>query len=184
MAQGVIEKGNRGLYQNEIELNGKYATMARTLKDDLNIISTFREVYIISTLIGFLNQQKGTPDTTEKVQPASIFPTELNSKKPDLRFMYRIMMLVDENPEYDIEDYMKRTFRDEIEYENNDFLKKNMELINSYTCGGLEYLYNKFENCHTIESRINTLYDLVHNISVDIGLLENDELPDFTPNFG
>ena len=35
MAVGIVEKGNSGLFDNEIEFNGKYATMVRFLKEDL-----------------------------------------------------------------------------------------------------------------------------------------------------
>lgn len=36
MAVGIIEKSNNGLFENEIEMNGNYATIVRHLKDDLS----------------------------------------------------------------------------------------------------------------------------------------------------
>ena len=77
MAVGIVEKGNSGLFDNEIEFNGKYATMVRFLKEDLGLFSTFREAYVISSIVGFLNNKKYTEDNQEKVQAASIFPNEL-----------------------------------------------------------------------------------------------------------
>ena len=35
MASGIIEKSNSGLFCNEIEMNGKYATMVRFLKEEI-----------------------------------------------------------------------------------------------------------------------------------------------------
>lgn len=54
MASGIIEKSNSGLFCNEIEMNGKYATMVRFLKEEIGIFSTFREAYIAAAIIGFL----------------------------------------------------------------------------------------------------------------------------------
>lgn len=110
------------------------------------IFATFREAYLTAAIIGLLNNAKETKDTSEKVQAASIFPNELSKRKADLKLIYRIIMLVEENPDYTIEDYMNRAFRDDAEEGNRDKLKANMALFNSYACGGLEVLYNKFQN--------------------------------------
>lgn len=40
---GISEKGNNGLFGNEVEFNGKYATYARFLKDEVGVFQTFRE---------------------------------------------------------------------------------------------------------------------------------------------
>ena len=79
MASGIIEKSNNGLFDNEIEINGKYATMARFLKEDVGIFATFREAYLTAAIIGLLNNAKETKDSSEKVQAASIFPNELKN---------------------------------------------------------------------------------------------------------
>ena len=183
MAAGIIEKGNSGLFNNEVEFNGKYATMIRFLKEDVGIFGTFREAYVVSAIMGFLNDRQMTEDKTAKVQAASIFAAELSKRKPDLRFIYRLIMLLKEEEGYSIDDYKNRTFRDDPE-DNAETLKQNMEIFNSYACGGLEYLYEKFENCTKIEDTVEVMYDLVHQISVSFSLCEEeDELPEFTPEF-
>ena len=51
----IIEKGSRnGLFAREIELNNRYATIIRYLKDEVNIFSSFRDAYLNSAIIGFL----------------------------------------------------------------------------------------------------------------------------------
>ena len=82
---GISEKGNNGLFGNEIEFNGKYATYARFLRDDVGIFQTFREVYVIGAIVGYLNNRIETPDKGDKDQSASIFPNELSKRKIDLR---------------------------------------------------------------------------------------------------
>lgn len=149
----------------------------------MGLFSTFREAYVTASIIGFLNNREYTDDNQEKVQPASIFPNELNKRKPDLRFIYRLIMLLKEEENYTLEDYKNRTFRDDPE-ENMDVLKRNMEIFNSFACGGIEYLYDKFRDCDRVEDTVDTLYELLHKFSVDVGLIEGeDDLPDFEPDF-
>lgn len=180
MANGIIEKSNNGLFENEIEINGKYATMVRFLKEEAGIFSTFREAYLTAAIIGLLNSNKESIDNSEKVQPASIFPNELSKRKADLKLLYRIMMLSEETPGYTIEDYMNRAFRDDAEDSNKEKLKANMALFNSYACGGLEFLYNKFQHTNKTDDVIDILYEYLHSFGVDVGLLdEEDVLPDF-----
>ena len=183
MAVGIVEKGNSGLFDNEIEFNGKYATMVRFLKEELGLFGTFREAYVVASIVGFINEREMTEDTQEKVQAASIFPNELNKRKPDLRFIYRLIMLLKEEPNFTLDDYKNRTFRDDPE-ENQDVMKQNMEIFNSYACGGIEFLYEKFQDSTRTEDTVDTLYDFLHRFSVDVGLLDGeDDLPDFDPEF-
>ena len=180
MASGIIEKSANGLFNNEVEFTGKYSLMARCLRDEIHLFQTFREVYVVSAAVGLYLNKKETPDNGEKYQPSSIFPAELSKRKLDLKFIYRIMMLVQENPEYSIEDYMNRAFRDDVESEENrEIVRENMKLFNSYACGGLEYMYRVFENQDSDEKLVDSLYEFIHGTIVDEGYSEDDELPDF-----
>ena len=190
MATGITEKNNNGLFENEVELNGKYATIARTLKEDLGLFSTFREGYVLAAALGYLNQRNETPDDSAKVNAASIFPADINKRKSDLRFLYRIMMLADDVPGYTIDDYMNKAFRDDeddnaedTEKDVNQSLKEKMKIFNSYACGGLEYLSEKFEGVNRDDDIVEIIYNLVHNFAIDINMLEDDRLVDFTPEF-
>ena len=58
----ITEKSNNGLFENEIEINGKYATMARYLKEEASLFSTFREAYLTAAIVGFLNKAKESKD--------------------------------------------------------------------------------------------------------------------------
>ncbi len=93
---GISEKGNNGLFGNEVEFNGKYATYARFLKDEVGVFQTFREVYVIGAIVGYLNNRTESKDEGDKVQSASIFPNELSKRKIDLRHIYRTIMLLKE----------------------------------------------------------------------------------------
>ena len=82
-------------------------------------------------------------------------------------------MLLKEEPDFTIEEYQNRTFRDDPEDAmGKEILKSNMELFNLYAAGGIEYIYDKFKNSVRIDDTINILYDFVHEFSADIGLIE------------
>ena len=183
MAAGITETSSNGLFENEIEFNGKYATIIRHLKDDLGLFNTFREGYVTAAVIGFLNKRTETISKPEKVQPASIFPNEINKRKQDLRLLYRIMMLVQDDPNYTIEDYMNRAFRTDSGEGYEEMIKENMAIFNSYACGGLDYLDEKFGELDKIEDVVDTVYELVHGFAVDMELIEAVELPEFEPVF-
>lgn len=183
MSARVIEKSNNGLFENEIEFTGRYARIARHLRDDLGLFTSFREVYVTAAVIGFVNKRKGTEQQDEKIQPASIFPNELSKRKHDLRFLYRIIMLSQDEKYFTIEDYMNRAFRDDAEEGNVEKLKENMSLFHSFVSGGLEFLDEKFGAIDRTDDVVDALYDLVHNFAVDVGEIESDDLPDFEPSF-
>ena len=183
MASGVVEKGNNGLFLNEIEFVGDYSQMVRYLKDTIGLFPTYREVYLISAAVGYyLNKHESQGLADAKFQPASIFPTELMKKRSELRFIYRMIMLSEDKPELSIEDYMNRAFRDDPDSDQTrEMLKENMTVFNSYVCGGLEYLYRLFENQDSPEKVSDTLYDFVHSTIVECGFAEEEELPEFDP---
>lgn len=161
------------LFDKEFEFKGKHATYCRFLKDEIKLFKTFREVYTVSAIIGFLNSTKSKVDD-EKVQPASILPSELAQKRPVLTYIYRLIMLLDETEGFDIKNYQDRTFRDDADVEEHpEKLKANMELFNAYAMGGLEILYDKFKDCKEKIDVVNTLYEYLDDFYSDNGLIES-----------
>ena len=183
MAANIIEKSNNGLFENEIEFIGRYATIVRHLKDDLGLFTTFREAYVTSAIIGYVNRRTEVNENSDKVQAASIFPNELSKRKHDLRFLYRIIMLLEDDPAFTIDDYMNRAFRDDADDANGKKKKKNMAMFNSYVCGGLDFLNEKFGSLDRTDDLVDALYEMVHNFAVDMEIIEDDNLPDFEPDF-
>ncbi len=195
MKDRVVEFGNRGLWQNEIECQGKYSLIIHHLKE-IGLFSTNREAYIVAAILGLVNGRKVTYDVNEvmgekrkktdqndEVSEISIQPGDLVARKQDLRLIYRVAMLVEDNPSFTIEDYMNRAFRDDSDTENPENLKRNMAIVNSYVGGGLEYLDEKFGSLHDIEEVVDALYELVHGFAVEVELLEDDELLDWDPEY-
>ena len=158
------------LFEKEFEFKGKHATYCRFLKNDIELFKTFREVYTVSAIVGFLNATKGKKDD-EKVQPASILPSELAQKRPTLTYIYRLIMLLEQTDGFEIKDYQDRTFRDDAE-ESSGKLLANMEMFNSYALGGLEILYDKFKDCKSKKDTVNTLNEFLLDFYADNALLD------------
>lgn len=146
------------LFDKEFEFKGKYADYCRFLKNDIGLFKTFREAYTTSAIIGYINSTKGQKAAVEKVQPASILPSELAQKRTSLTFIYRLIMLT-ENNDLSIQELQNRTFRDDSDDTHPEKVVANMELFNSYVLGGLEILYNKFKDCKTTKDVVNELND-------------------------
>jgi hypothetical protein len=160
------------LFDKEFEFKGKHATYCRFLKDEIKLFKTFREVYTVSAIIGFLNTSKSKKDD-EKVQPASVLPSELAQKRPALTYIYRLMMLLDNADGYSIKDYQDRTFRDDADADAHpEKLAANMETFNAYALGGIEILYDVFKDCKTKKDTVNTLNDYLLDFYADNGLLD------------
>lgn len=155
------------LFDKEFEFEGKHATYCRALKEEIGLFTTFREAYMISAIVGFLYGSKAIKDSIEKVQPASILPSELAKQRSNLRNIYRYIMLLEETPGFSIEDYKSRTFKDDSEDEDPEKIKKNMEIFNSYVLGGIEILYDKFKDCGSKKDVVNSLNDFLEEFVSD-----------------
>lgn len=179
MSAGISVKGyNSGLFQNEIELNGDYATKIRSLRDEIKIFASFRDAYLTAAVVGFKEQATGFDTLTDKVQPASIFTGELNGRLTELKLVYRTIMLLDKTENLTNKEYENRAFRDDAETENIEKLKKNYALFNSYVCGGIDILYEKFNGLDD-DKLIDELFEFVSEFIVAAGYGFADELSEY-----
>ena len=78
---------------------------------------------------------------------------------------------------------MNRAFRDDTDNGNGENIKNNMALFNSYVCGGLDFLNEKFGSLVRSDDIVEALYEMVHNFAIDMEVIDGDELPDFEPDF-
>lgn len=157
------------LFEKEFEFIGKHAIYCRMLRDDIRLFPTYREVYLYSTLIGFLHGKRAERDINNKEQKASILPSELAKQKAKLKTLYKFIMLLHDEPNFTIEDYKVRTFKYESE-EDSEKLKETMEIFNSYARGGVELLYEKFTGCDSKKATVKRLHEILEEFIEDNGL--------------
>lgn len=183
---GIVEKGSigNGLFGREIEFTGKYATYVRYLKDEAKVFLSYRDIYVMSAILGFLEGKRGTPDSNNShISPASIFPEQLTKYKSTLKFIYRIIMLLDNKEKLSLEERKNRAFREDPE-ENKETIKANMALFHDYACGGLEYLYTQFKvrDPEDISLKVKQLNEFLYVLVIKNRLRTDKALPDFMPN--
>lgn len=183
---GVIEKASNGLFENEVEFHGIYAKHLRSLKEDIGLFCTVREGYIISAIIGCLHSDytwKDVDSSGADDKALSIMAGDLVKRKAELRYLYRLIMLWDEEDNLSNEEYMNRAFRDDSDDSRKDELKNNMKIFNSYAVIGIEYLYNKYKDCRDKNEICDKLNDFIDAYEVENGNSEDNGLPTFEPEF-
>lgn len=163
-------------FDKEFEFIGRHATYCRFLKEGIGAFKTYKDIYAISAIIGFINGKRADRDTKKEdgktVQPASILPGEMQNIRPRLAFVYRLMMLLEPIENGDLKMYQDRTFRDDADYEKHpERLKANLQLFNSYVLGGIEILYDMFKECKTKKDAVNVLSEYLFDFYEDNALL-------------
>lgn len=113
------------------------------------------DVYLLAPIIGFLYHRKATVDTDVNIKPTKIFPDILMKNSDDLKFNYRMIMLLDKENESDSEKRVEKAFRG---IENKD----DEMLYDCYVLGGIEVLYEKLiEKANTPDDYITNLYEFI-----------------------
>ena len=76
-----------------------------------------------------------------------------------LKYIYRLIILTDDSQGLTNEEKINWAFRED---DNEDSVKRGMELYTSYFFGGLEILYNEFVNeCITDDDYVRKMYEIV-----------------------
>ena len=139
-------------FESNLEFYGKHAEYLQALAPDRKVEVSLRkqtifnsmiDAVIAASLIGFVCNRKSKEDKSTNSKK-TIFYDTMRSKHDILIRNYRIIMLLDDKNNSDVETRINRAFR----YDNNDEKRKpGLEIFYSYILGGLEILYeNLLEN--------------------------------------
>ena len=134
------------------ELTAIFDETAKTKLFERNL-----DVYINAPLIGFLYKTKGVKDTNGNVSDQNIFPEQLINNSDQLKYIFRLILLLDTEHEPDRDKRLDKAFRTFEQSDNND-----LALFDSYVLGGVDVLYEKLIKEATNSSDyINKLYDFL-----------------------
>lgn len=152
------------MFDKEYSFTGKHAEYVKDLKEKAQLFDRNLDVYILAPIIGFLYGRIGTKDSGETT--TKIFGDQLRGEQLKLKFNYRLLMILDDSDDLSEEEKIDRVFRDSGDEE---ILRKNMELYNSYVLGGLEYLHEKvYKEGLKREEYINRLADFIEDFNDDL----------------
>jgi hypothetical protein len=160
------------MFENDVSLVGKHATYVKFLVNEAKIFKRYIDVYMNGAIFGFLYGRKSDKDK-DSTDRANILAGAFITEKMRCDFIFRLIMLLDETPNFTIEDRIDRAFRDDAKGEKSENHTANMQLFNSYVLGGIEVLYEKFtEDCTTNQDYMNKIYDVVSNFKEEIESVE------------
>lgn len=116
------------------------------------------DVYINAPIIGFLFKRKGIKNRDGEFIPQNIFPEQMINASDQLKYIFRLILLLDTEYEPDEEKRIERAFKTFGTDESD------LALFDAYVLGGVEILYEKLiEGCTDPDEYINRMYDFVED---------------------
>lgn len=119
------------------------------------------DVYTNAPLIGFLYRRIAEPNDdknpeTGQIYNQNIFGDRVISSQEELLFNYRMIMLLDDEYEPDVQKRIDKAFRHMGES------PEDIERFDGYVRGGVDVLYEKLiEGANTPDDYVNHLYDFL-----------------------
>lgn len=148
------------MFDKEYSFRGAHAkkVIKLTAKFDSNNQLFMRnyDIYVMAPIVGFLYGRKA--DLDKEGETTKIFPDILIRGEADLKFNYRLIMLLDKNNELDLEERINKAFR---QYDSPK-AKTDEELYDDYVRGGVDLLYEKLIlNANNSDDYLKNLYDFM-----------------------
>lgn len=162
-----------GLFEKDLKVSGKHSLYLSDLKE-AKVFPTYREIYTVCAAIGYLYGLKAPADYSENVKASTVFASDLIAQRSNLRFLYRLIMLTDDKEGFELDDYKNRAFRDDAIEDNDEKMKENMEIFNSYFRGGLEKVHEMLQTLEEPKEKTNAIKDFLVEMCEDYGFIINE----------
>lgn len=162
------------MFDREITIRGRYATYMKSLCqlppnasesdkkafNNYKIFDTYISAYMVAPIIGMLNGRKAyASPLDEDKNSVGMLEGVLIKNASKLKYIYRLIVLNDDTENISEQDRINMAFREE---NNEESVKRGMELYTAYFLGGLDILYETFVmNCTTDDDYIAKLFDFV-----------------------
>ena len=177
------------MFDKDMQIRGKYATYWKALtalpgnavetSKNFKIFENYIYVYMVAPIIGLLNGKQSTPDPSDDSKDTAGMLSEVQIKNQSkLKYLYRLVILVDDTLGLSDEEKINMAFRED---NNDESVKKGMDLFMSYFYGGLDILYETFVlGCITEDDYIRKMFDFVSEFkdeqSIDTLTLDIEKL--------
>lgn len=136
------------MFERDITLTGKHATYVKYFRDDAKLYARYVDVYMNGAIFGLLHNRRAEKDSGDAT--ANILADTLQRERNKCVLLYRLVMLLDETSNLDVQERINRAFRDDADDAAPGMLVANMELFNSYVRGGIEEMYEQFIDGHGV----------------------------------
>ena len=152
------------MFDKQYRFTGTHAKMVEALTavfDESAKAKLFErnlDVYINAPMAGFLFRRKGVKNNEGETPNQNIFPEQMINNSDQLKYICRLILLLDTESEPDEEKRLDRAFRNFGRDEND------VALFDSYVLGGVEVLYEKLiEGVSDPSEYIDRMYDFVED---------------------
>lgn len=148
------------------ELRGNVAD--KDAHNNFKIFKAYVDAYILCPLIGFQYGRKGKIEDNPKGD-AGILVEQLFKRINELKFVYQVLMLVDEESEPDKEKRIYRAFNTtEKTEEDKKLVEDCMRIYNEYFLGGVEVLHEQFvDQCIDRDQYLLKMYQFTKKFNED-----------------
>lgn len=150
------------MFDKQYRFSGTHAEMVEALTavfDETSQAKLFKrnlDVYINAPLIGFQYKRKAVKNTNSDIKDQNIFPEQMINSSDLLKYIFRLILILDTEHEPDQEKRLDKAFR---EFGKDE---KDLALFDSYVLGGVEVLYDKLIEGSTDPGEyINRMYDFL-----------------------
>lgn len=162
------------MFDKDFKITGKHANYWKKLcelrsnvpdreeHNNFKIFNAYIDAYVVCPLIGYQYNRKGVIDNSVEGN-AGMLAEVFGSRRRELKYVYQIIMLLDEDSEPDQDKRLYRAFKFSAEtQEDKELIDRNMKIFNSYFLGGLEILYEEFvEQCTDDDDYLKKMYNYV-----------------------
>jgi len=173
------------MFDSDMQIRGKHATYWKSLcitpgnandsNSNFKIFDNYIFAYMTATVIGLLHNRRGAIDPSDDSKDTAGMMAEIQIKhQAKLKYLYRLVMLMDESQGWTPEEKVDRAFREDT---CEEAVSQGMKLFTSYFLGGLEILYDTFvAKCITDDDYVQRLYEYVQELQQehDIDKLSTD----------
>jgi len=138
------------------ELHGNVADKDR--HNNFKIFNAYIDAYILCPLIGYQYSRKGKMGSAADGN-VGILAEQIIKRSKELKYIYQILMLIDEESEPNTERRIYRAFNfSEKTDEDKAMVAENMRIFNEYFLGGVEILHEQFDECIDRDSYLLKIY--------------------------
>lgn len=164
------------MFDKDFKITGRHAnywkdlcTLAANVPDrdqhaNFKIFNAYIDAYIVCPLIGYQYGRKGTIDNSVDGN-AGMLTEVITKRSKELKYVYQILMLVDEESEPDPDKRVFRAFNlTESTEESRKQIAENMKVFNAYFLGGLEVLHEQFvDECIDEDAYLHRIFEYTKN---------------------
>ena len=158
------------MFDKDMQIRGKYATYWKALTQlpgnavetskNFKVFENYIYVYMVAPIIGLLNGRKSQYDPADDSKDTAGMLAEVQIKNASkLKYIYRLIVLSDDSLGMTDEEKINMAFRED---NNEESVKRGMDLYTAYFFGGLDILYEEFvQNCITDDDYVRKMFDFV-----------------------